>query len=118
MEAVMRNGVVGGLLCLVGLQSQVNCQVNWKNSKVSYLVTSSISDFQWILVLQKRSIRRIVITEKALTRDFSWLKAATTTFTFKTLLRHYAKWALTPQSLNVKLGPRRKSHKGRAVWLA
>jgi len=29
----MRNGVVGGLLCLVGLQSQVNCQVNWKNSK-------------------------------------------------------------------------------------
>ena len=24
----------------------------------------------------------------------------------KTLLRHYAKWALTPQSLNVKLGPR------------
>ena len=25
-----------------------------------------------------------------------WLKAATTAFTFKTLLRHYAKWALTP----------------------
>ena len=49
MEAVMRNGVVGGLLCLVGLQSQVNCQVNWKNSKVSYLVTSSISDLQWIV---------------------------------------------------------------------
>ena len=48
MEAVMRNGVVGGLLCLVGLQSQVNCQVNWKNSKVSYRVTSSISDLQSI----------------------------------------------------------------------
>ena len=48
MEAVMRNGVVGGLLCLVGLQSQVNCQVNWKNSKVRYLVTSSISNLQWI----------------------------------------------------------------------
>ena len=45
----MRNGVVGGLLCLVGLQSQVNCQVNWKNSKVSYLVTSSTSDFLWIV---------------------------------------------------------------------
>ena len=57
-------------------------------------------------------------TEKAPTRAFSWLKAATTAFTFKTLLRHYAKWALTPQSLNVKLGPRRKGHKGRAVWLA
>ena len=32
----------------------------------------------------KCSIRRFVITEKA----FSWLKAATTAFTFKTLLRH------------------------------
>ena len=53
----------------------------------------------------KRSIRRFVITEKAPTRAFSWLKAATTAFTFKTLLRHYAKRALTPQSLNIKLGP-------------
>ena len=51
----------------------------------------------------KSSIRRFVITEKA----FSWLKAATTAFTFKTLLRHYAKRALNPRSLNVKLGPRR-----------
>ena len=59
----------------------------------------------------KRSIRRFKITEKAPTRAFSRLKAATTAFTFKTLLRHYAKWALTPQSLNVKLGPRRKGHK-------
>ena len=46
------------------------------------------------------SIRRFVITEKTPTR-------ATTAFTFKTLLRHYAKRALTPLSLNVKLGPRR-----------
>ena len=53
----------------------------------------------------KSSIRRFVITEKAPTRAFSWLKAATTAFTFKTLLRHYANWALTPRSLNVKLGP-------------
>ena len=53
----------------------------------------------------KSSIRRFVITEKAPTRPFSWLKAATTAFTFKTLLRHYAKQALTPWSLNVKLGP-------------
>ena len=36
------------------------------------------------------------------------LKAATTAFTFNTLLRHYAKRALTPRSLNVKLGPRLK----------
>ena len=63
----------------------------------------------------KRSTRRFVITEKAPTRAFSCLKAATTAFTFKTLLRHYAKRALTPRSLNVKLGPRRYYHKGRAA---
>ena len=63
----------------------------------------------------KSSIRRFVITEKAPTRAFSWLKAATTAFTFKTLLRRYAKWALTPRSLNVKLGPRRNYHEGRAA---
>ena len=50
----------------------------------------------------KSCIRRFVITEKAPTRAFSWLKAATTAFTFTTLLRHYAKLALTPRSLNVK----------------
>ena len=55
------------------------------------------------------------ITEKAPTRAFSWLKAPTSAFTFKTLLRHYAKQPLTPQSLNVKLGPRRNYHKGRAA---
>ena len=43
------------------------------------------------------------ITEKAPTRAFSWL-APTRAFTFKTLLRHYAQQALTPRSLNVKLG--------------
>ena len=43
----------------------------------------------------KSSIRRFVITEKAPTRAFTWLKAATTAFTFKTLLRHYAKQELT-----------------------
>ena len=33
-------------------------------------------------------------------------------------LRHYAKRALTPRSLNVKLGLQRNYHKGQAVWLA
>ena len=33
----------------------------------------------------KSSIRRFIITEKVPTRAFSWLKAATTAFTFKTL---------------------------------
>ena len=51
------------------------------------------------------------------TRAFSWLKAATTAFTFKTLLRHYAQRGLTPWFLNVKLGLRRKGHKGQLVWL-
>ena len=59
-------------------------------------------------------IRRFVSTEKA-PRALSLLKAATTAFTFKTLLRHYAKRSLTPRSLNVKLGPRRNYHKGRAA---
>ena len=38
------------------------------------------------------------------------LPRATTAFTLKTLLRHYAK-----RSLNVKLGPRRNYHKGRVA---
>ena len=54
------------------------------------------------------------ITEKAPTWAF-WLKAATTAFTFKTLSRHYAKRALIPLSLNVKLGPQRNYHEGRAA---
>ena len=37
------------------------------------------------------------ITEKAPTRAFSWLKAPTSAFTFKKLLRHCAKRALTPR---------------------
>ena len=41
------------------------------------------------------------ITVKAPTRAFSWLKAATTAFTLKTLLRHYAEWALTPRKVDV-----------------
>ena len=48
-------------------------------------------------------------------RAFSWLKGSTGAFTFKTLLRHYDKRALNPRSLNVKLGPRRNYHKGRAA---
>ena len=57
----------------------------------------------------KRSIRKFVIT-----RAFYWLKASTTAFTFKTLLRH-AKLALTPRSLNVKLGPRPNYRIGQAA---
>ena len=34
MEAIMRNGVLQTVMCLVGLQAPINCEVNWKNSKV------------------------------------------------------------------------------------
>ena len=88
---------------------------------VNYVITAAMLGTGLELIrfsASTSSIRRFVITEKAPTRAFSWLKAATTAFTFETQLRHYAKRALTPRSLNVKLGPRRKGHKGRAVWLA
>ena len=71
------------------------------------------SGLDWTRAANDPSV--FTITEKAPTRDFSWLKAPTGAFTFKTLLRHYAKRALTPRSLNVKLGRRRKGHKGRAA---
>ena len=48
-----------------------------------------------LLVLLTINWRICTITEKAPTRAFSWLKAPTSAFTFKTLLRHYAKRALT-----------------------
>ena len=51
------------------------------------------------LVLQTINRQSCTITEKAPTRTFSWLKAATTAFTFKTLLRHFAKPVLTPTQL-------------------
>ena len=43
------------------------------------------------------------------------MKAATTAFTFKTLLRHFAKGTLTPRLVDVKLGRQRNYHKGRAA---
>ena len=96
-------------------------QTGLKMSRLQLLVTAGHCIIMpgWVCgSASKMSIQRLVITEKAPTRAFSWLKAATTAFTFKTLLRHYAKRALTQRSLNVKLGPRRNYHKGRAVWLA
>ena len=81
----------------------------------SFLTLTQLPPFQVIIrcpspklvgnSASKSCLRRFVITEKAPTRAFSWLKAATTAFTFKTLLRHYAKRALTPCNY----------HKGRAA---
>ena len=42
-----------------------------------------------------------IITVNAPTRAFSWLKVPTSAFTFKTLLRHYAKHTLTPPMLSI-----------------
>ena len=61
-------------LLLVGLQLLL--QLLPPPAEQCQVVTSSAS---------KSSIRRFVITEKAPTRAFSLLKAATTAFTFKTL---------------------------------
>ena len=43
-----------------------------------------------LLELQTKIRKDFRIIEKAHTRAFSWLKAPTSAFTFKTLLRHYA----------------------------
>ena len=50
-----------------------------------------------VIELQTKIRKDFTITERAITWAFSWLKAATTAFTFKTLLRHYGKRALTPR---------------------
>ena len=47
--------------------------------------TALICRLRVVTSASKSSIRRFVITEKAPIRAFSWLKAATTAFTFKTL---------------------------------
>ena len=49
--------------------------------------------------LKRRSILRFIIMEKAPTRAFSLLKAPTSAFTFKTLLRHYANQPAHPLML-------------------
>ena len=49
---------------------------------------------RWCIKFATHLREDFTITEKASTRACSWLKAPTT---FKTLLRHYAKWALTPR---------------------
>ena len=63
-------------------------------------VVGGVAGVEACISAVKRSIgstTRCTITEKAPTRAFSWLKAPTSAFTFKTLLRHYAKRTLTPR---------------------
>ena len=58
----------------------------------------------------KRSLK-LYNQKKASTRAFSWLKAATTAFTFKTLQRHYA----NPQYVDIR--DRRGSQMEQVGWL-
>ena len=46
-----------------------------------------------VVELQTKVREDFTITEKAPTRAFSWFKAPTSAFTFKTVLRHFANWA-------------------------
>ena len=72
-------------LCLVGVYLEAKC---WPGP---CLHTISAADGPSV----SQSV--FTITEEAPTSAFSWLKAPTSDFTFKTLLRHYDKWALTPR---------------------
>ena len=54
-----------------------------------------VTPFVTGIKLQTKVQEDFTITEKAHIRAFSWLKAPTSTFTFKTLLRHYDKQTLT-----------------------
>ena len=104
------------VLMLQGAHSQDPCNVFHEAScplVQTNLVRCRVQSTGSCNSASKSPIRKFVITVKAPARSFSWLKAATTAFTFKTLLRHYAKEPLTPRSLNVKLGPRRNYHKRR-----
>ena len=104
-----------GLAFLSTLASVTASSVSEDIVKQEWEVGGGRGAWNVVTSASERSIRRFVITEKAPTRAFSWLKAVTTAFTFKTLLRHYAKRALTPRSLNVKLCLQRNYHKGRAA---
>ena len=94
-----RDGLISKLE-LQKLVNDINCLLSDDDSEKVWQITDilqSVDEAVCVLVLQTKAIRRFVITEKAPTRACSWLKTATTAFTFKTLLRHYAKQTLTPR---------------------
>ena len=92
----------------------VGCCLNARN-----IATLNIEQYRSSIMLCCKRLIGDFLQSQRRPWAFSWLKAATSAFTFKTLLRHYAKRALTPQLVDVKLGHRqRKDHKGLTVWLA
>ena len=56
-----------------------------------------IADTVWIIELETEVHLKVHNHREGPYWAFSWLKAPTSAFTFKTLLRHYAERALTPQ---------------------
>ena len=75
-----REGVPPRLLLLLLLLGAAGQRVRQPGWSVDIIHIKSISSSA-----SKSCIRMFVITEKAPTRAFSWLKVATTAFTFKTL---------------------------------
>ena len=81
-------------------RGQVVCPALWRHICNSFMKLSRESMSRSLQVISSAADDPSVftITEKAPTRAFSWLKAPYSAFTFKTLLRHYAKRELTPRS--------------------
>ena len=78
------------------LFSFVVCQQQNLRMEITSLLLAHAEVFASAVKRSIGSPTGCTITEKAPTRAFSWLKAPTSAFTFKTLLRHSAKQALTP----------------------
>ena len=77
-------------VALYDYDARTDEDLSFKKGEHLYIINDTQVE---LLAINRRSC---TITEKAPTRAFSWLKVATTAFTFKTLLRHYAKRALAP----------------------
>ena len=86
----------GGDLPLVEVQVEVlHCHFPIRIDLVEVIDGHSCNEADEMMKVQVRE--DFTITEKDPTRAFSWLKAPTGAFTFKTLLIHYAKRTLTPR---------------------
>ena len=66
-------------------------------TKDKYLKSCSIAELRLVVVRSLEVTTKVpegfTIKDKAPNRSFSWLKVPTSTFTFNTSIRHYAKWA-------------------------
>ena len=66
----------------------------WQEARLRGYETACVRELE--LETNPREACSLIITKKDPTRAFSWLKVPTSAFTFKNLLRHYAKQALRP----------------------